>query len=630
MDALIAKANALGPVKNNKRHSKSSSKPATSTSPPQDATLISISARTRVPKTLSNHLEDDTREKKKAAKKGKYGHIKDLKLRAHLSKMEEGKRDWKERMEDVQMLNVGDAGGMEVEGELERSWKVTQKDIVDNVNMEDAKSRAEWKLDGGPYSCRYSRNGRHLAIAGRQGHVATFDWQTATVHAELQLKEVCRDITFLQDHTMFAVAQSKHVYMYDLNGVELHRLSSHIEPTKLEYLPYHFLLVSTSHTGYLKYQDISTGQTVVEHRTKLGSCRTMCQNPWNAAIHLGHHNGTVTLWTPNSPTPHVRLLAHLGEVTGVAVDGSSAGRYMATSGADGRVKVWDCRNWKGCLRQWNARTSAASGVHGAQVEWSQKGMLAVGSTSGVTVFRQPAITTMHSPLATPPLYMMHPLPRSHISSLRFTPHRDLLAVAHSSSSNDSGNLSHAHTISTLLIPGSGNPNYDTAEGGDPYEGRKGRREREVRSLLEKLEPSTITIDPEMLGNMKEEGKIGESLVHRKLPRLQRLKVTGKADESEMTGGEEPEKEEGDKIQSEELIQKKKRKMRGKDKSMKRYLKKKRKNVIDEATVAIRAKLDRQREAVRRAKQSNQNLDQGVQNSEKKSALDRFKITSSNM
>ena len=36
---------------------------------------------------------------------------------------------------------------------------------------------------------------RHLAIAGRTGHVASFDWQTGQLHTELQLRETCRDIT---------------------------------------------------------------------------------------------------------------------------------------------------------------------------------------------------------------------------------------------------------------------------------------------------------------------------------------------------------------------------------------------------------------------------------------------------
>jgi len=160
MDSLIAQANAIGPIKKGKSEFKPrpKSNPASNTQP--DATLVSIAASSRIPKSLSNELEGDVREKKKAAKKGRYGHISDLKLRAHLSQMEQRRKDRKERMEDVQMLNVGEAGGMETEGALERTWKTTQKEIVDNVGMEDARSRADWKLDGGPYACRYSRNGR--------------------------------------------------------------------------------------------------------------------------------------------------------------------------------------------------------------------------------------------------------------------------------------------------------------------------------------------------------------------------------------------------------------------------------------------------------------------------------------
>ena len=105
-----------------------------------------------------------------------------------------------------------------------------------------------------------------MAVVGSKGHVATFDWQTGTMHSELQLQETCRDITyaslprsshphspdtdgrraarFLQDHSHYAVAQKKYVFIYDRDGVELHRLKSHIEPTRLEFLPYHWLLAS--------------------------------------------------------------------------------------------------------------------------------------------------------------------------------------------------------------------------------------------------------------------------------------------------------------------------------------------------------------------------------------------------
>jgi U3 small nucleolar RNA-associated protein 7 len=131
--------------------------------------------------------------------------------------------------------------------------------------------------------------------------------------------------------------------------------------------------------GYLKYQDTSTGQLLVEHRTKLGACSVMAQNAHNAVIHLGHQNGTVTLWTPNLPHPAVRLLAHLGPLAAVALDPSTGGRYMATAGKDGMVKVWDCRNWKGEVRSWVARGGEA------ELAWSQRGALAVASGGTVNV-----------------------------------------------------------------------------------------------------------------------------------------------------------------------------------------------------------------------------------------------------
>jgi U3 small nucleolar RNA-associated protein 7 len=124
---------------------------------------------------------------------------------------------------------------------------------------------------------------------------------------------------------------------------------------------------------------MSTGQLVAEHRTKLGACMTMTQNNHNAVIHLGHQNGTVTLWTPNLPQPAVRLLAHLGPVSSVAVDQSTGGRYMATAGVDGVVKLWDCRSWKEALRSWGSRGGNAT------LAWSQRGCLAVASGGAVNV-----------------------------------------------------------------------------------------------------------------------------------------------------------------------------------------------------------------------------------------------------
>ncbi|KAF8273392.1 WD40-repeat-containing domain protein, partial [Lactarius quietus] len=307
----------------------------------------------------------------------KYNHIANKKLRTTLRRQSVNAERSKALLKDAELLLPNEAGQMEVEGDMDNTWRISQDDIIKAVSVEAARGRKDFQLDGGPYRAKYTRNGRHMAVVGQKGHVSTFDWHTGTIHSELQLRETCRDITYLQDHSHYAVAQKKYVFIYDRDGVELHRLKAHVEPTRLEFLPFHWLLATVGNSGYLKYQDTSTGQLVVEHRTKLGACVTMTQNVHNAVIHLGHQNGTVTLWTPNLPHPAVRLLAHLGPVCSVSVDPSSGGRYMATAGMDGSVKLWDCRSWKEALRSWSSRGGNAT------VAWSQRGYLAVASGGAV-------------------------------------------------------------------------------------------------------------------------------------------------------------------------------------------------------------------------------------------------------
>ncbi|KAG1842861.1 BING4CT-domain-containing protein [Suillus subalutaceus] len=528
--------------------------------PPVDALFVK-SQNTTLPKSLrpTSPPPDNV---------PKHKHVKDLKLRTKLNRQAAHAARSKALVEDAELLLTSEAGKMQVETELERTWRIGQDDI------EAAKGRRELKLDGGPYRSRYSRNGRHLAIVGNMGHVATFDWQTGTMHAELQLQETL----FLQDQSFFAVAQKKYVFIYDRDGVELHRLKAHIEPTRLEFLPYHWLLASVGNNGFLKYQDTSTGHIVAEHRTKLGACHTLAQNKHNAVLHLGHSNGVVTLWTPNIPHPAVQILAHLGPVVGLSVDPSSGGRYMATSGQDGVVKVWDCRNWKGTVREWTTRGGSA------ELEWSARGALGVAVGGSVNVYTKPSIQTPHAAKAPPPLYLTHPIPHRPLTSVRFCPFQDILTIGHNAG------------LSSILVPGVGEPNFDSTEA-DPFENKKARREREVKGLLDKIQSDMITLDPDFVGALAPP-----------------TKLTTCSDETELVDADDEDGAEGDGDKNDKpqsRAEKEKRKMRGKGKSLKRYLRKQRKNVIDPTA---------QREEKRVAKA----IENGQIEARKPSALDRFR------
>ncbi|KAF7296621.1 WD-REPEATS-REGION domain-containing protein [Mycena chlorophos] len=451
MDSLLAKADARA-----KRRKIT-----------HDRTEDSLKHHSSVPKSL--------RDKKTAQTQDVFKHIANPKLRRQLDNTEAQAARAKALLEDAEMLLVEDTGLMQAEGDLERTWRVSQSEIERSAGHAAAQGRRECKLDGGPYRSRYTRNGRHLAIVGNSGHAATFDWITGTLHTELQLQETCRAVTSLG----FAVAQKKYIYIYDQDGVELHCLKAHIEPTRLEFLPYHWLLAS------------------ITHRTKLGA-NAMTQNLYNAVIHLGHQNGCVTLWTPNLPHPAVQLLAHLGPVCSVAVDPSTGGRYMATAGRDSTVKVWDCRNWKGAVREWSSRGGPA------ELDWSSRGALAVASGGHVNVYTSSIIQQTMRGSTQPPLYLTHPMPHRPLVFAQFAPFQDILTVGH------------ADGLSSILVPGVGEPNFDSTEA-DPFENHKARREKEVKALLDKIQPDMITLDPEFMGSLAPKQSTATTLDGKQVP-----------------------------------------------------------------------------------------------------------------
>ena len=209
---------------------------------------------TAVPgKPAKSNAEKREAKKQLAEAQKKYGRggairtrsIKDKKLRGNLQSLESKYKTAVVKAKDAEILLEHEAGYLEPEGELEKTYKVRQDEVQQNVGIQTAKKGFDLKLEEmGPYRADYTRNGRSLLLAGRKGHVATMDWRKGKLGCEIQLGETVRDARWLHNDQFFAVAQKKYVYIYDHNGVELHCLSKHVEPLFLEFLPYHFLLAS--------------------------------------------------------------------------------------------------------------------------------------------------------------------------------------------------------------------------------------------------------------------------------------------------------------------------------------------------------------------------------------------------
>ncbi|CEL00632.1 WD40-repeat-containing domain protein [Aspergillus pseudodeflectus] len=495
----------------------------------------------------TKQLQPQTKDSKRVIEaQKKYGRgrairthsIRDKKLRRNLQAVEEKYKAAALQAKDAEILHEHEAGFIEPEGEMERTYRVRQDDITASVGIETAKKKFELKLeDFGPYRMDYTRNGRELLLAGRKGHVATMDWRNGKLGCELHLRETVRDARWLHNNQYFAVAQKKSVYIYDSKGVELHCLDRIVEPCFLDFLPYHFLLASAQMSGHLKYTDTSTGQLVAEFPTKVGAPTSLAQNPWNAIMHVGHQDGTVTLWSPNTETPLVKALVHRGPVRSMAID--RQGRYMVSTGQDLKMAVWD-------IRMYREVHSYACRQPGSSVAISDRGLTAVGWGTQTSIWRGlfDAAAANEEKVKQP--YMTWGGDGQRVENMRWCPFEDILGIAH-----DKG-------FASIIVPGAGEPNFDALEV-NPYENPKQRQEAEVRGLMHKLQPGMISLDPDFIGKVNT--------------------ISDKKIREQRNPDHKPE----------DTMEKLKNRGRGRNSALRKYLRKKgRKNVIDEKLLKAQA------------------------------------------
>ena len=326
---------------------------------------------------------------------------------------------------------------------------------------------------------------------------------------------------------------------------------------------------------------MSVGQYTAGFQMSHGPTRVLKHNPINAVSHVGHNNGVVSLWSPAVGKPLVTMFCHKSPVTDLAVD--LEGRYMATAGLDGYMKVWDLRKFS-LIHAYKTPKPVSS------LDISERGLIAMSVGRQVQVlknaFTSPIDITylQHSVAAPNPALVggggVAAAAKTResnisISNVAFRPLEDVLGIGHSAG------------VSAIAVPGAGEPNFDSFEN-NPYINRKQRREAEIQSLLSKLTPDMINLDASFIGSVD---KDQETL------RVEHNEIFHTANE---------------KVKRERV------KMRGRSK-ISAKLRKRQKNVVDAQTIKLKDKLKKEREA----REKERNATAASDEREKLGALKRF-------
>lgn len=374
----------------------------------------------------------------------------------YIERRRDAKRELEENKERYEILNTAK------KGQLETGKRAVTTDEIDRyIDLETKGKAYRLQMEKGPYKVRYTPSGGHVMYIGST-EAKIVDVIKMNARMEIDLNDQIYDGCFLHSDKYFALAQSKSVYIYDKDGVELHVLREHKNVKKIQFLQDHFLLCTLSERGMLRYQDTTIGKMVSEIKTKERG-NVLAQDKTNGVVYVAGSNGHISLWAPRSPEYLAKILCHRVGVQHMKV--SDSGAYLYTSSGS-ELHKWDIRNMFAPLEKKNF----SGNIYAFDV--SQTGVLAVTQRKEVSVYNSKGKEILK-----------HYLGRDRPHSLAFTPYEDTLTIG-----TDTG-------AETIVVPGSGADKYMPGE--NPYVSKERRQNIEIKRILEKIPADMISLENEV-------------------------------------------------------------------------------------------------------------------------------------
>lgn len=247
------------------------------------------------------------------------------------------------RRKDLSVLSTSEKTGVfATDGE---STNISQKDLKRLLPEQAAKNIFELRQPSGPYIGRYDRIGSHMLLAGYRGHLAIIRMADKHLLSEVHLdNDTIMDARFLHNCTMYAVARSREITLFDDRGIEIHNINRP-RPAFVDFLPHHWLLTSVCQGGQLHYLDISTGSLVAQLQTPFTGPSSLTHNPRDALVSVSSTTtGIVNLYSPNLVDKPVMSI----NCSNVGISRhcfSLTSPHMLVTNTDGLLKIFDMRNY---------------------------------------------------------------------------------------------------------------------------------------------------------------------------------------------------------------------------------------------------------------------------------------------